>query len=76
VRQQPDPTLAALVKQLREEHGVTQEELAFQAKITVSSLSRIERGLNSPAWTTVARIMAALDVPMSELIARLEQPAA
>jgi transcriptional regulator with XRE-family HTH domain len=69
---QPDPALAALLKQLREEREVTQEQLAFDAGITASALSRIERGLNSPGWMTLKRIVDALDVSLIELASALE----
>jgi transcriptional regulator with XRE-family HTH domain len=75
VREQPDPDLAELFKRLREERSITQEQLAFDAGITVSALSRIERGLNSPGWTTVQRLANALDIRMSELVADLEDAA-
>jgi transcriptional regulator with XRE-family HTH domain len=73
--EQPDPDLAALLKRLREERKVTQEQLAFEAGITASALSRIERGLNSPGWMTVKRIVEALDVTLIELATRLEAAA-
>jgi len=75
VREQPDPALAELFKRLREEREITQEQLAFDAGITVSALSRIERGLNSPGWTTVQRLTAALEISLGELVADLERPA-
>jgi transcriptional regulator with XRE-family HTH domain len=75
MRDQPDPALAALLKQLREEREVTQEQLAFDAGITASALSRIERGLNSPGWMTLMRIVDALDVSLIELASALERPA-
>jgi transcriptional regulator with XRE-family HTH domain len=70
--EQPDQHLAALLKRLREEKKVTQEQLAFDAGITASALSRIERGLNSPGWMTVKRIVEALDVTLVELATHLE----
>lgn len=73
VHEQPDPVLAAVVKQLREERDITQEELAYGAGITVSSLSRIERGLNSPGWITVGKIIKALGVSLAELVEDLER---
>jgi transcriptional regulator with XRE-family HTH domain len=75
MREQPDATLAALLKRLREERELTQEQLAFDAGITVSALSRIERGLNSPGWGTVRRILKALDVSLLELASDLERAA-
>jgi len=71
--EQPDLVLAALLKRLREQRGVTQEQLAFEAGITSSALSRIERGLNSPGWTTVRRIAKALDVSLVRLASDLEE---
>lgn len=71
--QRPDPALAALLRQLREARGVTQEELACRAGLTMSALSRIERGLNRPAWETVARISRALGVSLVELGIALEE---
>jgi transcriptional regulator with XRE-family HTH domain len=73
MRDRPDPALAALLKQLREEREVTQEQLAFDAGITASALSRIERGLNSPGWMTLKRIVEALDVSLIELANALER---
>ena len=75
MREQPDPALAALLKRLREERGVTQEQLAFEAGITSSALSRIERAVNSPGWTTVTRIAKALDVSLVRLASDLEEAA-
>jgi transcriptional regulator with XRE-family HTH domain len=64
--------LATLLKRLREDSGITQEELAFDAGITASALSRIERGLNSPGWTTVRRLAEALDVTLVRLAGEVE----
>lgn len=76
VNEQTDPALAAAVKQLREERDIRQEDLAYKAGITVSSLSRIERGLNSPGWITVSKIIDALGVSFGELVETLECPPA
>lgn len=70
----PDPVLAALLKRLREERHVSQEDLAFAAGITASALSRIERGVNSPGWMTVMRVLDALDVSLEQLGKDLEMP--
>jgi len=70
-----DPVLAGLLKRLREERGITQERLAFEAGITASALSRIERGLNNPGWRTVSQIARALGVELVELAADYERAA-
>ncbi len=64
--------LASLLKRLREERGITQEQLAFDADMTASALSRIERGLNSPGWMTVRRLAQALDVTLVTIAREVE----
>jgi transcriptional regulator with XRE-family HTH domain len=72
VRDEVDQVLASRLKGMREEREITQEQLAFEAGITVSALSRIERGLNNPRWTTVRRIARALNVGLVELAKAIE----
>jgi transcriptional regulator with XRE-family HTH domain len=67
MREQPDPVLAELLHSTRVERGMTQEDLSYRAGITISGLSRIERGLSSPSWTTLVRITRALDITLSAL---------
>lgn len=62
-----DQTLAAVLKRLRKQRGVTQEALAFNANLTTRSYQKIERGHTSPEWATVRRIAQALDVGLVEL---------
>lgn len=76
MRAQPDAALAALLKRLRKEREITQEQLAFDAGITASALSRIERGLNDPGWTTVTRIANALGISLVDLVIHIERDSA
>jgi transcriptional regulator with XRE-family HTH domain len=71
----PDQNLASVLKRLRQERGLTQEGLAFRAHVTISALSRIERGLSNPVWTTLARLADALEIPPAQLIATAEEVA-
>jgi predicted transcriptional regulator len=52
--------LAAHIRQLRDELGWTQQELARRAHIDQGDLSRIESGSTDPRWSTVNRIINAL----------------
>ena len=61
-----------LLKRLREERAITQEQLASDAGITSSALSRIERGLNNPRWTTLKRIAKALEISLVDLARDIE----
>ncbi len=71
----PDPILAALLRRLREERGLSQEALAYKAEITAGSLGRIELAQSSPAWATVRQIAKALDVTLADLAAEVERQA-
>ena len=65
----PQPALGAAIRELRTKRGVTQEDLAHDAGITVGTLSLIERGRSNPAWGTIRRIGDALDVPIDKIAA-------
>ncbi|HXM87790.1 MAG TPA: helix-turn-helix transcriptional regulator [Solirubrobacteraceae bacterium] len=69
---EPDLALADMLKQLREDREITQEQLAFEAGITASALSRIERGVNNPGWMTVRRLTEALNVTLVQLAKAIE----
>lgn len=69
----PQPALGQAVRELRDKRGVTQEDLAHEAGVTVGTLSLIERGKSNPAWGTVKRIAKALGVTMSELAKRADR---
>jgi transcriptional regulator with XRE-family HTH domain len=59
--------LGEAIRELRMEVGLTQEELAHRTGITVSQVSRIERGQVDPRWTTVKRIAHGLGLRLTEL---------
>ena len=45
------------VKQLREERGLTQEELSFGANIHRTQISRIENGENNLSMSSIIRLV-------------------
>jgi transcriptional regulator with XRE-family HTH domain len=52
--------LAAFVKARRSELGLTQEEVAYAAKLEQTVISRIERGVHRPGPIVAKRIALAL----------------
>ena len=57
------------LKAIRKEKGLTQNELAIKAGISLSSIINYEnRRRKNPPYTIVQRIAAALDVPLDSLI--------
>jgi transcriptional regulator with XRE-family HTH domain len=67
-----DPQLRRAVRRLREERGLTQEELASRAGTTFGTVSRVESAKSAPAWWTVRKIAEALGVSIAELAAAAE----
>jgi transcriptional regulator with XRE-family HTH domain len=56
------------VRRLRRQRGMTQEELAFEAKIDLTYMGAIERGRRNPSLLVMARIAKALSVPLPKLL--------
>ena len=67
-----DAALAAVLRRLREVHGLSQEALAQRAGVALNTYSRIERGQASPTWPTVRALAAALGMSMGELGATVD----
>lgn len=67
-----DQALATALRQMRRARGATQEDIAYDAGITVTSLARIERGRSNPGWMTVRRIINVLGISLAELAAEVE----
>lgn len=62
-----DAALAAALRRLRHERGLTQEETAHEAGVSMGTYVRIELGQRMPSWGTVRKIAVALDVSLPEL---------
>jgi transcriptional regulator with XRE-family HTH domain len=56
------------VRRLRQQRGLTQEELAFEAEIDLTYMGGIERGRRNPSLLVMARIADALSVPLPKLL--------
>jgi transcriptional regulator with XRE-family HTH domain len=56
------------VRQLRRQRGLTQEKLAFEAKIDLTYMGGIERGKRNPSLLVMARIADVLSVPLVRLL--------
>jgi transcriptional regulator with XRE-family HTH domain len=70
----PDPAMqdwcgivGGNVRRLRQSKRMTQEELAFEAKIDLTYVGGIERGRRNPSLLVMARIARALSVPLAKL---------
>lgn len=55
------------LRALRKQRGITQEQLAEAASISVDFLSLVERGINAPSFETLEKLACALDMPVKQL---------
>ena len=70
-----DIRIAARVRELRAERGLTLDGLAEAADVSRAMLSRIERGESSPTAHLLGKICNGLGVTLSALFAATEAPA-
>ena len=59
-------TVSSQISSARKQKGMTQEELAEQAQVTVRTIQRVESGESSPRAYTLKLIAAALELPFEE----------
>lgn len=74
----PTPDAAALgraVRLIRDEHGISQVQLAADTGFMQSWISHVERGARNPSWNNVVRLAEGLGVSPAELVQRAEASA-
>jgi transcriptional regulator with XRE-family HTH domain len=59
------------VRRLRQQRGLTQEELAFEAEIDLTYMGGIERGRRNPSLLVIARIAKGVVGATSEIAGRM-----
>ncbi len=62
-----------VLKEIRQGHSLSQEELGFESGYHRTYISLLERGRKSPSLTTVFQLAAALGVSPSEILRRIER---
>lgn len=68
-----DKAMGEVITMLREERGMSPEEVAQRAEMTVQNLEEIERGEVEPTWGELRRLAAALSVLLSALLRMVEE---
>ncbi|WP_075982745.1 helix-turn-helix domain-containing protein [Bacillus massilinigeriensis] len=63
-------TVGQNIKKARENHNLTQEELAFKLRVGLARVEKYESGEQIPDTNMILLISTVLDVPTSELIAQ------
>ena len=68
----PERAFAKVLREVRTERGISQEQLGFDAGYHRTYVGMLERGLMNPSLKTILSIASALAVPAGDLIGRVE----
>ena len=64
--------IGAVVRELREKSGRSQERLSGECGFDRTYISRVERGIINPTLSRLWKIADALETPLSQLAKRME----
>ncbi|KJS18378.1 MAG: hypothetical protein VR69_00670 [Peptococcaceae bacterium BRH_c4b] len=67
-----DKKFGQVLKKLRTEKGVSQEEFALSIGLHRTYISQLERGIKSPSLRTIEKICTELDVTLVEFMQYME----
>jgi len=62
-----------VLREAREKAELTQEQLAFEARLHRTYISLMERDIKSPTLDVLLRLGKALNMPAADLVARVER---
>lgn len=67
-----DEKIGVLLKVIRKQHKITLQELSLKSGLSVSYLSLLERGLNSPTIENLNKICQCLGITLTDLLLNLD----
>ena len=67
-----EESLGEILRQLRKERGLSQEELASESGYHRTYISLLERGQKNPSLRTIFELAKALEVAPSEIVKRVQ----
>ena len=68
----PEKAFGKVLREIRQKHSLSQEDLGFESGYHRTYISLLERGKKSPSLNTVFQLAAALRVSPSEIVKRTE----
>ncbi len=63
-----DSSIAKILREVREQKGISQEALSFEAGLHRTYISQLERGLKAVTVKTLLKITDALEIEIDEFI--------
>jgi len=65
-------SFAAVLKKLRTQKALSQEELAFKANLHRTYISQLERGLKSPTLNTLSNLSDVLGISLAQFVKSIQ----
>jgi transcriptional regulator with XRE-family HTH domain len=72
-KKSPSQVFGEVLRELRLERGLTQDQLAELADTERSHISSLERAEKGPSLTTILTLARALDISAADLMGRVEK---
>lgn len=69
---EPAVAFGLVLRRLRQEASLTQEELGFEADLRRTYVSVLELGQQQPSLATILKLARGLQIPASKLVALVE----
>lgn len=67
-----DEKIGALLKRIRKQHNITLQDLSINSGLSISYISLLERGLNSPTIENLQKICKYLNITLVDLLSNLD----
>jgi len=71
-RLSPEQAFAKVLREVRKEKGLSQEELGFESGYHRTYIGMLERSLMNPTLRTILSVASALGIGAGELVQRVE----
>jgi len=68
----PEKIFGQVLQEIRQERGLSQEQLGFESGYHRTYISLLERGRKNPSLNTIFQLAAALNVAPSEMLQQVE----
>ena len=70
---EPEAAFGSVLRALRKQAGLSQEQLALNADLQRNYISLLERGLNSASIKTLFKLASVLQISPSQMLEQAEQ---
>jgi transcriptional regulator with XRE-family HTH domain len=67
----PEEAFAKVLREIREERGLSQEALGYESNYHRTYIGMLERGLMNPSLRTVLSVSSALNIAPGEIVQRV-----